>query len=137
MSAVASCQGYGLSEFPTMATVLMPSEVADHEGGAGRPMAFTSVVVRDDQDIVRRSGRGELLIRSMSSMRGYFNNREETEKTFRDGWMHTGDLVELDDDVTSPSSAGPRTSSSRAASTFISRRLRTSCTGCRVWSRRR
>lgn len=98
MPAVAICQGYGLSEFPTIATVLQPHEVEDHEGGAGRPVAFTSMAIRDDDGVIQHVGRGELLIRSMSSMRGYFGNEEQTEKTFRDGWLHTGDLVELDQD---------------------------------------
>ncbi|WP_412520767.1 acyl--CoA ligase [Actinomadura madurae] len=98
MSAVAICQGYGLSEFPTIATVLQPHEVADHEGGAGRPVAFTSLAIRDDNGVIGHSGRGELLIRSPSSMRGYFGNPDQTEKAFRDGWLHTGDLVDLSED---------------------------------------
>jgi fatty-acyl-CoA synthase len=98
MPDVAICQGYGLSEFPTIATVLAPDEVASHEGGAGRPLAFTDVAVRDDDGIIQTYGRGELLIRSPSSMRGYYNNPEQTEQAFRDGWLHTGDLVELDDE---------------------------------------
>jgi acyl-CoA synthetase (AMP-forming)/AMP-acid ligase II len=59
---------------------------------------FTSLAIRDDAGVIHHSGRGELLIRSLSSMRGYFGNPEQTEQTFRDGWLHTGDLVDLDDD---------------------------------------
>lgn len=96
MPDVAICQGYGLSEFPTIATVLAPDEVATHEGGAGRALMFTDLAVRDDTGVIRSSGRGELLIRSLSSMRGYFNRPEQTAEAFRDGWLHTGDLAELD-----------------------------------------
>jgi acyl-CoA synthetase (AMP-forming)/AMP-acid ligase II len=85
-----------LSEFPTIATVLAPDEVAMHEGGAGRALMFTDLAVRDDNGVIRSSGRGELLIRSLSSMRGYFNRPEQTAEAFRDGWLHTGDLAELD-----------------------------------------
>jgi fatty-acyl-CoA synthase len=98
MPDVAICQGYGLSEFPSIATVLAPDEVASHEGGAGRPLMFTDVAVRDDAGQIQTSGRGELLIRSLSSMRGYLNQPEQTAEAFRDGWLHTGDLVELDDE---------------------------------------
>lgn len=92
------CQGYGLSEFPTICTVLMADEVFDHEGSAGRPLPHTDVAVRDADGEIRRSGRGELLIRSLASMKGYHGRPEQTEEAFRDGWLHTGDLVEIDDE---------------------------------------
>jgi fatty-acyl-CoA synthase len=98
MPSISVCQGYGLSEFPTIATVLAPEEVASHDGSAGRPLPFTSVAVRDSEDVFRTAGRGELLIRSLSSMRGYYNRPDQTDAVFRDGWLHTGDLVDLDDD---------------------------------------
>ena len=43
-----------------------------------------------------KSDTRELLIRSLSSMRAYFNRPEQTAEAFRDGWLHTGDLAELD-----------------------------------------
>lgn len=92
------CQGYGLSEFPTITTVLMADEVFDHEGSAGRPLPHTDVAVRDDEGRIRRHGRGELLIRSLASMKGYHGRPEQTAEVMRDGWLHTGDLVELDED---------------------------------------
>jgi fatty-acyl-CoA synthase len=98
MPDVAVCQGFGLSEFPSMGTVLRPEEVATHEGSAGRPLPFTDVAVRDAEGNIQASGRGELLLRSLTSMRGYYNARDLTAETFRDGWLHTGDLVDLDDE---------------------------------------
>lgn len=91
------CQGYGLSEFPTITTVLMADEVFEHEGSAGRPLPHTDVAVRDVEGRIRRSGRGELLIRSLASMKGYHDRTEQTAEVIRDGWLHTGDLVELDE----------------------------------------
>lgn len=91
------CQGYGLSEFPTICTVLMADEVFDHEGSAGRALPHTDLAVRDADGEIRRSGRGELLIRSLASMKGYHGRPEQTAEAFRDGWLHTGDLVELDE----------------------------------------
>jgi fatty-acyl-CoA synthase len=97
MPDVAVCQGYGLSEFPSIATVLTADEVVEHEGSAGRPLPFTDVCVRDADGVIQSSGRGELLIRSLSSMRGYYQRPDQTKEAFRDGWMHTGDLVDLDE----------------------------------------
>jgi fatty-acyl-CoA synthase len=98
MPSVAVCQGYGLSEFPTIATVLAPEEVATHDGSAGRPLPHTTAAVRAEDGGIRRSGRGELLLRSLATMRGYHGRPEQTAEAFRDGWLHTGDLVEIDDE---------------------------------------
>ncbi|CAM8979369.1 unnamed protein product [Rhodiola kirilowii] len=42
---------------------------------------------------------GELCVRSQCVMLGYYNNKEETEKTIdNEGWLHTGDIGYIDDD---------------------------------------
>lgn len=90
------CQGYGLSEFPTITTVLMADEVFDHEGSAGRALPHTDLAIRDADGVIRREGTGELLVRSLATMVGYHERPEQTAEAFRDGWLHTGDLAELD-----------------------------------------
>ncbi len=97
MPGVAVCQGYGLSEFPTIATVLGPEEVVKHDGSAGRPLPHTTVAVRDADGLVMDRGRGELLVRSLATMRGYFGRPEQTAEAFEGGWLHTGDLANIDD----------------------------------------
>jgi len=98
LPGVAVCQGYGLSEFPTIATVLSAEEVAEHDGSAGRPLPHTDIAVEDQDGAIRFEGRGELLIRSLATMRGYYNRPEQTVEAFHGGWLHTGDLVDLDAD---------------------------------------
>jgi fatty-acyl-CoA synthase len=94
----AVCQGYGLSEFPTMATVLRPEETVAHEGSAGRPMAMTDLALLTDDGAVERRGRGELLLRSPATMVGYHQRPDENASVFHEGWMRTGDLAEIDAD---------------------------------------
>ena len=43
------------------------------------------------------SGIGELLIRGQSVCAGYWNKPDATESTFRDGWLHTGDIGRVDE----------------------------------------
>ncbi len=90
------CQGYGLSEFPTIATLLAPEEALEHHGSAGRPLSHTQVAVQADGGECLASGRGELLIRSPATMRGYHNRPEQTLEALADGWLHTGDLASID-----------------------------------------
>ncbi len=41
---------------------------------------------------------GELLVRGANVMLGYYKNPEETEMALRDGWLHTGDICNVDSD---------------------------------------
>ncbi|OIR40565.1 MULTISPECIES: AMP-binding protein [Corynebacterium] len=41
---------------------------------------------------------GEMILQSESMMKGYWNKPEETTKTIRDGWLHTGDQVKRGSD---------------------------------------
>jgi len=41
---------------------------------------------------------GVLWVKGDNVMKGYYKNPVETEKTFRDGWMTTGDICQIDED---------------------------------------
>jgi fatty-acyl-CoA synthase len=92
------CQGYGMSEFPTIATLLAPEQAIEHAGSAGRPLSHTDVAVLLDDGTIADSGRGELLMRSPATMLRYHGLTEQTEEALAGGWLHTGDLVELDEE---------------------------------------
>ena len=89
-------QGYGLSEFPTIATILMPEEAMERAGTAGRPCSHVDLAVRLEDGSIARQGHGEVLLRCLATMREYFERPEETEKAFADGWLNTGDLGSVD-----------------------------------------
>jgi long-chain acyl-CoA synthetase len=70
-------------------------------GTIGLPMPGTEcklVDVDDPRKEVPAPGPGELCIRGPQVMQGYWNNDEETTEVLRDGWLHTGDIAEVDED---------------------------------------
>ncbi|MEK3718383.1 class I adenylate-forming enzyme family protein [Paenibacillus sp. FSL R7-0333] len=59
---------------------------------------FEVRIVNDSGQDVEQGDIGEIICRSEQIMLGYWNNPEETDKTIRNGWLHTGDLGRLDED---------------------------------------
>ena len=89
--------GYGLTEAGPNTFWLPTSEVRRKAGSVGFPLFHIDVQLRD------REGRecgpdevGELLIRGPHVCAGYWNRPEETVRTIREGWLHTGDLARRD-----------------------------------------
>ena len=45
---------------------------------------------------VKIAGDGEILVKGENVMLGYWNKKEDTEKIIKNGWLHTGDIGEID-----------------------------------------
>jgi acyl-CoA synthetase (AMP-forming)/AMP-acid ligase II len=87
-----------MSEFPTIATALNPDEAISHAGSAGRSCSITHMAVRLSDNSIARAGEGEVLLRSLATMREYWHQPEATTEAFADGWLNTGDYGTVDDD---------------------------------------
>jgi long-chain acyl-CoA synthetase len=68
-------------------------------GSAGQPLFGVEVRIVDDAGRDVPTGeRGEIIVSSPGLARGYFRQPELTAKTFRDGWLYSGDIGYLDED---------------------------------------
>ena len=80
-------EGYGLTESSPVITTSTPN---NHKiGFVGRAIENVEIRIADD---------GEILTRGPHVMRGYWNRPAETAEAIQDGWLHTGDLGQLDTD---------------------------------------
>ena len=78
-------QGYGLTEASPVVSCNLPDLVKVES--VGPPFRTNQVKIAED---------GEILVKGENVMLGYWNLTEETEKVIKDGWLHTGDIGELD-----------------------------------------
>ena len=81
-------EGYGMSECSAVISINRPGEV--RIGTVGRPAPGVELRLADDK---------EILIRGDMVMAGYRGQPEQTAETIDpDGWLHTGDVGEMDED---------------------------------------
>jgi len=89
---------YALTEASPAVTVLKPWDKPREWGSVGRPYMCTEVRIVDEEDQDLPIGEeGEIIVRGPTVFKGYYNNPEETERTLRGGWLHTGDVGKYDD----------------------------------------
>lgn len=85
--------GYGMTECAPLISYAGHEE--NRPGSCGRPTDNVEIMV-DSPD--PENVAGELLVRGANVMLGYYKNPEETEMALRDGWLHTGDICNVDSD---------------------------------------
>ncbi|MEP1215887.1 MAG: AMP-binding protein [Marinobacter sp.] len=94
---IDTVESYGLSEITTVACVQLPGQAAA-EGSCGPPLpGFDIRVMLPSGEEAPVGTPGELLFRSPTFMLGYWRQPELTDRTIRDGWLHTGDVGTVDE----------------------------------------
>ncbi len=78
-------QGYGLTETSPVVSCNLPGLVKVDT--VGPPFKTNQVKIAED---------GEILVKGENVMLGYWNKKKETDEILKDGWLHTGDIGEID-----------------------------------------
>jgi long-chain acyl-CoA synthetase len=84
-AGVLIVEGWGMTETSTAATIATAEDFKF--GTVGRPFPGCEIKIADD---------GEILVRGPNIFQGYYKNPEATAETLVDGWLHTGDIGEID-----------------------------------------
>ena len=80
-------EGWGMTETSTAATISSPDDFKI--GTICKPFPGCEVKI---------AGDGEILVKGPNVFQGYHKNEEATRETIVDGWLHTGDIGEIDAD---------------------------------------
>jgi len=91
-------EAYGLSE-SCSAVACTHSQKVRKSGSAGTAIGSTVIKIFDEADKELPPGEpGEIVIRGPTVMKGYHKRPDESQEAIRNGWLHTGDMGQMDED---------------------------------------
>ena len=85
-------QGYGMTE--TAPVLSVNPYLKSKQGSVGPAVEGVELQIENPDS----SGIGEIIAKGPSTMKGYYQNTDATEKAIRNGWLYTGDLGYMDAD---------------------------------------
>jgi fatty-acyl-CoA synthase len=92
-------QGFGMTEVGPNLTSLHQDDAIRKKGSIGRPNFYVAVKIVDPQgNPVPANTTGELLFKSPVVTPGYWRNSKATAEAIQDGWFHSGDLAQQDEE---------------------------------------
>ncbi|MEG0438142.1 MAG: long-chain fatty acid--CoA ligase [Solibacillus sp.] len=99
-TGIRICEAYGLTESNSVAvrTFMKGNRKLGSVGLPVPNMDLKIVDVETGEEEMPVGESGEILLKSPQNMKGYWKNPEETARTIRDGWLHTGDIGVVDED---------------------------------------
>ena len=90
---------YGQTEATARLSYLPPELLPEKLGSMGKGIPGVELDIFNEQGQPVAVGEvGEIVARGDNIMSGYLNDEEMTAKTLKDGWLHTGDLAQKDED---------------------------------------
>ena len=91
-------EGYGLTESSPVLT-FNPLGGLQKDGTIGIPVPSTEIrCVNEKGSEVAVGQPGELIAKGPQIMQGYWESADESSSTLQDGWLHTGDIAQVDSD---------------------------------------
>ncbi|WP_079509011.1 class I adenylate-forming enzyme family protein [Mesobacillus jeotgali] len=91
-------EGYGLSEAAPVVTA-HNKKIEIKPGSVGIPIPGVQIKIVDDKGSEVPAGQvGELVVSGDNVTPGYYQNKEETNRVIKDGWLFTGDMARVDED---------------------------------------
>jgi len=99
MPDAAVSNSYGMTEGGSAYCTMPKGESLKRIGSVGKPLPPMEVRCADEAGNDVPDGEiGEVLLRLSGRQREYFRDPDATAQTWRDGWLHTGDLGRIDDE---------------------------------------
>lgn len=90
---------YGQTEATARLSWLPPEMLPEKIGSCGKAIPGVELRLADEEGNPVKTGEtGEILAKGDNIMQGYYQDPEATDRTLKNGWLHTGDLARMDED---------------------------------------
>jgi len=95
---IALCQGYGMSEAAPLISKHQLPDLKKPES-SGTAINGVEIAVEADGIITKKPNtKGEIVVRGANVMLGYYNNKKETAKVIKNGYLYSGDIGYVDEE---------------------------------------